>query len=286
MCPEENLRPLLKSAALKKTFPDGVEYESISEDDLVAVAKQCGLSLREVQSAALAAEIRPERYVRNFRRFSAAEQKMLLDSRVFLVGLGGLGGSVLESLLRAGVGKILAADGDSFEESNLNRQALSSMEYLNKDKAEAAKARAEALNPAVEFRALSSFLDKAAMLRHAASCEVVIDALGGLRDRLSLQKAAAEAGKPLVTAAVAGLTGWAAVVMPGERGPFDFFPPEAHDADAQNGLGCPAPTVATAAALQASEAMHLLMGKKAALAGKMLLFDLTDMSFDTITLGS
>lgn len=286
MAPDDGLSHILAANALSAEFPDGTTYTYIAEDTLKEIAKQSGRSLREVQIEALSREIVPQRYVRNFRRFSMAEQKQFLETTVLLVGLGGLGGSVLESLLRAGIGQIIGADGDVFEESNLNRQALSAMRYMDKPKAQAAADRRNEVNPAVELTVVPDFLDAERMLAYARQCDIVVDALGGLRERLNLQRAAAEAGKPLVTAAVAGFTGWVGTVLPGEIGPFDFLPPESHESDAQNGLGCPAPTVAVAAAMQAAEVMQLVAGKKPALAGKMLLFDLTDMSFDTITLGT
>ncbi|MFO8113732.1 MAG: ThiF family adenylyltransferase [Desulfosalsimonadaceae bacterium] len=67
----------------------------------------------------------PSRYSANIPSFGQAGQQKLLRSRAVVVGLGGLGGFVLEQLARIGVGCIVAADHDSFEHVNLNRQLLS-----------------------------------------------------------------------------------------------------------------------------------------------------------------
>ena len=67
-----------------------------------------------------------ERYVRNLGALTEQECNLLRTKTVFVAGCGGLGGYLIEMLLRLGVGTICAADGDVFEASNLNRQLLSS----------------------------------------------------------------------------------------------------------------------------------------------------------------
>ena len=78
------------------------------------IAQECGCHIRHVECAALLSGILPERYARNTKQFSLEDQRALLLSRVLLVGLGGLGGHVLDMLVRLGVGHITAADGDVF----------------------------------------------------------------------------------------------------------------------------------------------------------------------------
>ena len=67
----------------------------------------------------------PERYWRNARFLSRTDQEKLLQAHVVIIGLGGLGGTVLEELLRLGIGTITGVDMDVFELSNLNRQKIS-----------------------------------------------------------------------------------------------------------------------------------------------------------------
>lgn len=67
-----------------------------------------------------------ERYIRNLGALTEEEYALLRSKTVFVAGCGGLGGYLIEMLLRIGVGEIRAADGDVFEASNLNRQLLSS----------------------------------------------------------------------------------------------------------------------------------------------------------------
>lgn len=240
-----------------------------------------GASVARVERAALALGVCPERYVRNFDAYSLEEQLRLLSSRVAMLGLGGLGGYLLELLARAGVGGIRAADGDEFAVSNLNRQLYATRRSLGGYKAAAAAARLKQVNLAVDFEPVAQHLDEAGMGRLMAGAELCLDALGGLADRPALARQAAKAGIPLVTAAVAGQSGCVATVLPGAKSPADFFGAGAGAEDAQ---GTPAPAVATAASLMAGEALNILCGRGPALAGKMLLFDLSRMSFETVTL--
>jgi molybdopterin/thiamine biosynthesis adenylyltransferase len=234
-----------------------------------------------VERAALELGIWPERYQRNNATYSLAEQLRLLNADVALLGLGGLGGHLLELLARAGVGRIRAADGDEFEPSNLNRQLYATRRSLGGYKAAAASARLKVVNAAVDFEPVAASLDEAGMTELARGAGLCLDALGGLSQREALQRAAAMAGAPLVTAAVAGASGIVATVLPGAKGPADFL---GQGAGAEDSLGTPCPAVAMAASLMAAEALGILAGRGPALAGKMLAFDLDRMSFETLSL--
>ena len=253
------------------------------------LARAYGLAPAAVDRAALELGIRPERYLRNFETYTLAEQARLLDSRAVLVGLGGLGGHALEILVRAGVGEITGVDGDEFAPSNLNRQLLCDARSLGRSKAGAADIRAALTNPTVRFTPVPDFLDEAGMDELlagdgllAGGAGVCLDALGGLKDRPALGRAAARAGVPLVTAAVAGQSGYVATVLPGQANAADFFGDPAQAAE--NTLGTPAPAVATAAAILGAEALAILCGRTPRLAGSMLLFDLGRMHFETVRL--
>lgn len=250
---------------------------------VLQLSTELKLSPRQIDAAALELGVTPQRYLRNHDALTLEQQGRLLAARVALVGLGGLGGSVLEALVRAGVGSVLAADGDVFEESNLNRQALCTLENLGRSKAQAALERARLLNPAVELRVASLFLDYAGMFELCRQTDLAVDALGGLIDRPALRQAASEAGIPLVSAAVAGWTGYVAVIPPGGVGPDQFFLNAA--ASAEHAIGTPAPTVYLAASLQSSQTLRLLCGQESLpVQTKALFFDLADWSFETVVL--
>ena len=266
----------------------------IAENTLCGLADDAGVDLLTAQQAACRAGIWPARYARNARQLSLRDQLALLQSRVLLVGLGGLGGWLLEQLVRMGVGAITGVDGDCFEESNLNRQSLGNTAQLGQSKAEAAAARVAGINPAVHFTPVPRFADKILLIRLLRGMDLALDALGGLACRLPLQEAAAAAGVPLVSAGIAGLTGWVAVVQPGQTGPIQWLSAGGTDgagetcgtdetgASSEEELGNLAPTAATAASLQAVEALKLLTGRVAA--PGMCVFDLADGTFQRVPL--
>lgn len=279
--PETELAAALAAASRDLPYPDGRPGRFLEAAAVTGLATRFALPPRRVELAALAAGICPLRYARNLTAFSLAEQARLLQSKAGLIGLGGLGGGLLECLVRSGVGVIHAADGDVFEESNLNRQLLSRLSALGRPKAAIAAERAAAVNPSVEFVARDVFLDRAGMEALLAGAQVAVDALGGLRDRPALAAAATGLGIPLVTGAVAGYTAIVATVLPGCPSPADLFGGGAGPS-AEEVLGCPSSAVMAVAALQAAEVVRLLAGRPPALAGKALIIDLETMRFDTV----
>lgn len=267
--------------AQENHMPDGQLYRSLSLQSACDIARSYGMPLQEVEIAALEREIIPQRYARNFKAYTIGQQLKLLRSKVLLVGLGGLGGTLLELLCRIGVGAIVAADGDVFEESNCNRQLLCSLKTLGQPKSVAAEERARNINPGVNCRALHEKLDRERMAELMRGVDLVVDALGGLECRPALWSAAQEAGVPMVSAAVAGSSGVVGVFFPGDMGPELLFG-QAGSTDpgtaAEDALGTQGPCVHMAASLQAAEILRLLTEEKSI--GRVLFFDLADMTFE------
>ncbi|WP_419788137.1 HesA/MoeB/ThiF family protein [Pseudodesulfovibrio sp.] len=223
----------------------------------------------------------PERYLRNRRAISISEQIKLLQSRVGMVGLGGLGGSLLDQLLRLGIGTLRAADGDTFESSNLNRQALATVETLGVSKAEAAKLRAQEINPSVAMETIPTFLTASSLPSFMKGCTLAVDALGGLVFRPQVTQAAANEGIPLVTGALAGWVGYVGVVQPGGVSPSEVM---GTNESADKNLGCPAPAVNFVASLMAAEIVRILSEKSSPLEGKMLIIDMKTLTFEQVSL--
>jgi molybdopterin-synthase adenylyltransferase len=274
---EERLLTAMRAMAREESCEGGPPLPTLSEKQLVDLASESGIGLRQVQMLALDNGITPARYLRNYRQLSLADQKKLLSSRVALVGLGGLGGHLLEWLARMGVGRIDAVDGDRFEECNLNRQLLCSERTMGMSKSEAARLRAVEINPAVEIEAVPMMLDERGFSSLVERSDLVFDALGGVRVKRMLLGAALNAGVPVVTAAVAGWTCMVTTVLPGHT-PFPDLFGESEGAEVR--LGCLAPVIGMAAAAQCSEGIRVLCGKGASLSGRMLVADLAQASFE------
>ncbi len=272
----------VEQCAREERLPSGGVVRVLCQAAEVWLAQDLRITRREVQIAALLKGVMPLRYLRNQGSLRVEDQLTLLGSHVAMVGLGGLGGHVLELLARTGVGRIRAADMDIFEEHNLNRQFLATGATLGMPKAEAALLRAREINPAASVETTREFLTDKTMRTFLTGARLAMDCLGGLASRLALQRAASEAGVPLVTGALAGLTGYVAVVEPGKPGPAEFLGQGRSDEET---LGTPAQSVALVATLMAAEAVRLLTGKPSPLVGGMLLIDLGEMRFERVSLG-
>jgi molybdopterin/thiamine biosynthesis adenylyltransferase len=270
----------ISGAAVVRDYAGGAT-RVIDPDQVRTLAETFGVSPRALELAALDREVIPARYARNMSSISAAGQKRLLESTVVQVGLGGLGGHMLDIMARSGVGRIRVFDGDGFEASNLNRQLLSSEARLGAFKAEAALDHARSVNSSVEIEAWPEYANAKALEKALQGGGLLVDCLGALSAREMLAKAQNAAGAPLVTAGVAGWTAWVSTVFPGEPGPAELMlAVSGSSPDAQDALGCPAPAVVALAGIQAAEVLRLLAGEEPALRGKMLIFDLESMTFE------
>lgn len=158
-----------------------------------------------------------DRYIRNIPALSEADCKLLAGKQVAVIGCGGLGGFLIEYLARIGIGSIRCVDADVFEESNLNRQLLSTPALLGKSKAFAAADRVQEINPQVKVQASPVFLDRKNARELIAGCDAVLDALDNIDSRRVLAEACAAEEIPYIYGAVAGWVAQAAICMPGDR---------------------------------------------------------------------
>ena len=220
-----------------------------------------------------------DRYQRNIPALSKEECQLLKDKRVLVVGCGGLGGHIIDQLARIGVGTLRVVDGDRFEESNLNRQLLSSVPLLGVEKANAAAEHIARVNPAITVEAVQEFLTEKNASALVDGCDVVVDALDNIASRKILANACANAGIPFVYGAIQGWVAQAAVSMPGDR-LMELLYPEDIVIQDKSVLSF---TPALCAAMQSSLCIKLLVGKPVE-SGTIFYFDLADMEFEKIPL--
>ena len=213
------------------------------------------------------------RYLRNIGTLTESENIELFSKRVCVVGCGGLGGYIIESLGRTGVGNITAIDDDVFEESNLNRQILSEVSLLGSSKAKAAKLRMQKVNPNVNVEAIAIRLNEENSQDLLRGHDVVVDALDSISTRRILQKSCEELGIPLVHGAIGGWFGQVTVIMPGDR-VLDKLYPASIDKGIETKLGNPSFTPAIVGSIQACETIKLLTKKGELLHHKVLSIDL------------
>ena len=220
-----------------------------------------------------------KRFIRNIPTLSEGEQLSLGEKRAVIVGCGGLGGHIAELLVRAGVGKFTLADGDCFEESNLNRQLLSLPENLGQSKAETAARRIEAINERADVRWVSEFFSFENADNILAGADIVMDALDNIDARLLLEEKCAEMGLSLVHGAVEGWSMQCCVVEPGS-GLLKRLYGGLATGDGRKSVLSPIPAIC--AGIQCAEAIKLLCGRESTLSGKLLCGDGQSMEFYTL----
>lgn len=224
-----------------------------------------------------------QRYIRNWNAITPEENSRLGRCRVCVVGCGGLGGYIIEMLGRIGVGHITAVDGDVFEESNLNRQLLSTINTLGRSKALCAKERMSIVNPLIEVLPVVETLDRENGGRILGGSQLVIDALDNPETKLLLQELAGEQNIPLIHGAIAGWYGQVTVIFPGDK-TLDKVYNDRNKKGVEKELGNPPFTPANIASIQVSEAIKLLLGRGGLLRNKILLVNLLELEFSVIEL--
>jgi molybdopterin/thiamine biosynthesis adenylyltransferase len=281
----DSIEKIIKSANPKE-FPDKTFYNSISVKQIMNLSKASGASGREIEILALEHGVVPERYARNMKTFSPQDQVALLKAQVGVVGLGGLGGAVVEILARLGIGTLNVIDGDTFEESNLNRQFLSTPKRIAKSKADTAAWRIKEINPSIAVNHHSQFLNKKNGLDLLNRPDVIVDCLDNVKTRFILERFCRQIGSPLVSAAVAGSTGHVTTIYPQDPGLKLIYgdPDKIPSQGAEAYLGTVPYSVTFLAALECAEVVKIIQHKGSLLRNKLLVADLNEGVFDVINL--
>ena len=213
-------------------------------------------------------------------------QRKLLASSVLVVGLGGLGSSATMYLAASGVGRLVVADDDRVELSNLQRQIIHATPDVGRPKTDSARSTLRCLNPDVEVETVCARLDAGTLPAQVRRADVVVDGSDNFATRYAVNRACVEAGTPLVSGAVVRMEGQIAVFVPAPGAPcYECLYADdgvgADEACVQNGVL--APVAGVVGALQAVETIKVLLGIGEPLLGRLLLFDGKRMEWRTLT---
>ena len=206
-------------------------------------------------------------------------QRKLKESKILVVGAGGLGSSVLTYVAIAGVGNIRIIDADSVELGNLNRQMLHTDKDIGKPKIESARERLESLNPDITIEAIEREITEDNVFELVQDYPIV-DALDNLPTRYLLNKAAISQGLPLFHGAVYGFEGRATTIIPGKTPCLrclyqGVLPGEVPVVGVTPGIiGC----------VQATEVIKYILGIGELLTNKLLVYDGLKLSFSEVRL--
>jgi molybdopterin/thiamine biosynthesis adenylyltransferase/molybdopterin synthase catalytic subunit/rhodanese-related sulfurtransferase len=216
------------------------------------------------------------------REVGPAGQAKLRAATVAVIGAGGLGVPVLQYLAGAGVGRLVIIDGDRLEPSNLHRQTLYALADCGQPKAELAAARVRALNPAVESIAHTQRLDAANGRALLEGASLVIDCTDNFSTKFLLNDLAQQLRMPAVLASVYQYEGQLQVLRPDRDGAClrCVWPEATRDGLVGNcaEAGVLGPVPGVFGALQALEAMKVLLDLPGQLGDELLVFDLTTLS--------
>jgi len=238
-----------------------------------------------------------ERYARHIllRDIGGPGQRKLKAASVAVVGAGGLGAPLLLYLAAAGVGRLKIIDDDKVSLSNLQRQILFADEDVGAGKAALAAAAVQKLNPNVACQVEAVRLTQHNVRALIEDCDVVADGSDNFDTRYLVSDACYYAKKPLVTAAVGQFDGSLTTLRPFETAPDGTPNPTYRCLFPQKPPPGAIPTCAEAGvlgaltgmvgALMALEAIREIVGFGRSMVGRLALFDLANMRFETVSYG-
>ena len=214
-------------------------------------------------------------FTRNADTLNNGQQQLLHSKAVAIVGCGGLGGYVIEQLVRIGVGRLYLVDPDVFAPSNCNRQLNALQSTLGQPKAEVAARRARDIHP---FCRVHPFVADFRDIREeeAFAVDVTVDCLDDIQARRDLAALCNRRAIPLVHGAVTGWYGQVGVQLPGGNLIERLYPQRLASGSPPSVLAC---TVATIASLQVVEAVKLLLDLWSPLHNTWLHIDLKEGDF-------
>jgi len=260
-----SLKESIESKSIKIQDPADREVRVLKERDALVLSQQYDAHLSKIYIEALKIGISPYRYLRNRESISISEQLKLAQSKVSVIGSGGLGGSIILVLARLGIGELVIIDHDVFDETNLNRQAISSTEVLGILKCEEAERQVKIINPGVIITSYNKKLKPNTAMKLLEGCHVAVDALDNIADRFILEKASKTLNIPMVHGAVAGFAGQVMTIFPEDNGLESIYgkqPARTDDSKRPETLmGVPAVTPSLVACYQAMEVVKVLLDK-------------------------
>ena len=214
-------------------------------------------------------------------------QQKLLDARVLIVGLGGLGSPVAMYLAASGVGHLVIVDHDRVELSNLQRQIVHTTNAIGVDKTASAKQTLHALNPAVQITGFNKILGTDEMTEQVRRADAVVDASDNFATRFGLNRLCVAQKKPLISGAVIRLEGQVTTFRadladsPCYR---CLYKDMDELAETCSETGVLAPVAGIIGSIQATETLKALTGVGLTLNGRLLLLDAQTMEWREIKL--
>jgi molybdopterin/thiamine biosynthesis adenylyltransferase len=282
------LTNLIQEHSIEITDPAGRQAHVLEDNQALKLADKCRCSIHDIYLEAMNLGIYPYRYLRNREAITLNEQIILAKSKVAIIGAGGLGGHLILSLARLGIGHLFIIDRDVFDETNLNRQALSSTESIGFSKSESAARITGSINPGVIISPFIVKIDTSNADEMLDGMNVVVDALDNISDRFVVERAAKRLKIPMVHGAVAGFEGQVMTIFPDDPGLKSLYGNDQADKNKRKSpeaiLGVPAIAPSFIATLQAMEVLKIILKRGNLFRNTMVHVDLETGQFNKFEL--
>ena len=272
----------IRSALAAKTLAEDLGYEDVSSmAGGITLWRDRGLPV--VTPRALTRE-QKERYSRHILvpEIGLEGQMKMLDSKVLLLGAGGLGSPTGLYLAAAGIGKIGLVDDDVVDASNLQRQVIHNTERIGMAKTESARQAIEALNPDVEVVEHHGRLDSDNVIELLSGYDVIVDGADNFPTRYLLNDASVRLNKPVVSASILSFDGQLSTFVPYEGPCYRCLyptPPPPELAPSCGAAGVLGMLPGIMGMLQSLEVFKLVTGAGDPLIGRLLLFEALGTEF-------
>ena len=209
-------------------------------------------------------------------------QQKLLDARVLIIGLGGLGSPAAMYLAASGVGHLVIVDHDRVELSNLQRQIVHTTDTIGKDKVASAKSNLQQLNPDIQVTTFNKKLHADELTEQVKLADAVVDASDNFATRFGLNRLCVEYKKPLISGAVIRLEGQVTTFradLPDSPCYRCLYQDMDEIAESCSETGVLAPVAGIIGSIQATETLKVLTGVGQTLNGRLLILDAQTMEW-------
>ena len=215
------------------------------------------------------------------RDFGEEGQRRLKSATVLVSRIGGVGGSAAMQLAAAGIGRLILAHAGDVRLSDLNRQLLMTTDGIGQPRVASAARRLRELNPHVEIETVAENVNDSNAAELVSRCDVVVSAAPLFAERLLMNREAVRQQKPLVDSAMYELEGRLTTIVPGRTPCLSCLYPEPPP-NWKREFPVFAAVSSTVGSLAAMEVIKLIAGVGEPLTGRLLTFDLRDMTFRTV----
>lgn len=208
-------------------------------------------------------------------------QQRLLDARILLIGVGGLGSPVAMYLAAAGVGEITLVDFDSVDLTNLQRQIVHRMDSIGELKTDSARRTLHSLNPECRINTITELLDETGMREQVKQHDVVIDATDNFTTRFMINQHCVDEQTPLVSGAAIRWEGQISTFTnrPGTPCYHCLYGQDGEEDESCTENGVLAPVVGIIGSMQATEAIKLVCKTGSTLESRLLILDALHMQW-------